>query len=604
MRRTLRKLLFLLPDSQRRQALILLVLGIISALVQTGSIASIMPFMTVLANPEVIESNRQLHWIYESFGFTTTHRFLLALGFVVLFTVLAGITIQAIHDWLSLRFGNRCGFGLSQKLIIQYLRRPYPFFLTRNSSDLIKTIFSEVNQVVARGLKPALDLVARSITAAAIFVLLVIVDPKLAFFAAGILSLAYGLIYLGVRQRLASLGQKRLLANGERFAAAHEAFGGIKDIKLLGRESLYTQRFSDPAMRTATHETNLGIIAQLPRYALEALAFGGMIVIALYLLGTNGDLQRTLPVLALYAFAGYRLMPVLHQIFYAVSSLRSTGPVLDSLCCELTTISGAPQHVTQSDVLSDRVRLPVKESIVLDRVTFCYPNTNEPILKDFTLNIPGGSRIGFVGTTGAGKTTVVDLLLGLLRPTEGNIVVDDVPLTDKLIRQWQNGLGYVSQQIYLADDTVARNIAFGTADDQIDMNAVMRCARIAQIATFIETEMPMGYETKLGERGIRLSGGQRQRLGIARALYQNPEVLILDEATSALDNLTEIEVMSAIENLEGQKTIIMIAHRLTTVRHCDRIYLLDKGKIAASGNYDELLACDSRFRQMAATATQ
>lgn len=600
MRETLKKLIFILPRSQRPQAILLLLLGILAALVQAGGIASIMPFMAVLASPEVIETNPQLNWVYEYFAFTSAHRFLLALGFLVLFTVLAGIAVQAFHEWLSLRFGHLCGFKLSQRLLIHYLRRPYPFFLTRNTSDLIKNIFSEVNQVVAKGLKPAMDLAARTITAIAILSLLVLADPVLALSVTVILGVLYGLIYLAVRGRLVDLGDRRMAANSERFSAAYEAFGGIKDIKLLGREDLYTRRFSEPALKTANYETRLGLIAQMPRYALEALAFGGMILIALYLLGTSRDLQQALPLLALYAFAGYRLMPVLHQIFHSVSSLRSTGPVVNNLCQELEYLSASDDSLSLAAGKAKSTKLPVADRVSLENVTFNYPDTKEPVLKNFTLEIPAGSRIGLVGTTGAGKTTVIDLLLGLLRPTAGHLLVDGRPVTEELVRQWQNGLGYVSQQIYLADDTVARNIAFGVPDDEIDFEAVEKCARIAQIHDFIQDDFPHHYQTVVGERGIRLSGGQRQRLGIARALYQCPHLLILDEATSALDSVTEAEVMKGIESLSGNTTIVMIAHRLTTVRSCDRIYLLEKGVIVASGAYEDLVTRNKQFRSMAA----
>jgi ABC-type multidrug transport system fused ATPase/permease subunit len=310
---------------------------------------------------------------------------------------------------------------------------------------------------------------------------------------------------------------------------------------------------------------------------------------------TSAGLQGALPVIALYAFAGYRLMPALQQLYVHITQLRFAGPALDNLHQDLLGL--APPATQDPDLAT--APLELRRAITLANITYAYPNAQRPAVQDLSLAIPAFSTIGLVGTTGSGKTTTVDIILGLLQPRSGQVAIDGTPITPENRRAWQRSLGYVPQQIYLADDTVAANIAYGMPPDRIDQQALEHAARVANLHDFVTQEMPKGYATLVGERGVRLSGGQRQRIGIARALYHQPQVLILDEATSALDNLTEQAVMDAVHALGHKITIILIAHRLTTVRECDRIYLLDKGRLTGQGTYEELLAASDHFRVMA-----
>jgi len=315
----------------------------------------------------------------------------------------------------------------------------------------------------------------------------------------------------------------------------------------------------------------------------------------LYLMAQSGSFASALPIIALYAFAGYRLMPALQQIYGALTSLRFAGPALDALHQDLMSLQPAGPNTQQP-------AMPLTQAITLNNIVYRYPNAATPTLKSISLSIPAKSTVGLVGTTGSGKTTTVDLILGLLDAQEGTLAIDGQPITDHNKRAWQRAIGYVPQQIYLADDSVAANIAFGIEPEQIDLAAVERAAKIANLHEFVISDLPQGYATTVGERGVRLSGGQRQRIGIARALYHNPQVLILDEATSALDNLTEQAVMEAVHNLGHEITIILIAHRLSTVRECDQIFLLEKGELKGSGIYDELTASSQQFKAMTVNA--
>lgn len=406
------------------------------------------------------------------------------------------------------------------------------------------------------------------------------------------LAVAYALVFKATRRYLARIGVERVKSNQARFTAVSEAFGASKEVKVGGLEQTFVRRFSEPAETYARHQASAQVIAQLPRFALEAIAFGGMLLVVLYLLAQKGNFANALPIIALYAFAGYRLMPALQQVYSAATQLRFAGPALDALHADLMNLQPESSSVSQGTMV-------LREAIQLDGIEYTYPNASKPALKDLSLMIPAKSTVGLVGSTGSGKTTTVDLILGLLEAQKGTLSVDGQVITQENRRDWQRCLGYVPQQIYLADDTVAANIAFGLQANEIDQSAVEHAAKIANLHEFVVNELPQQYQTTVGERGVRLSGGQRQRIGIARALYHSPQVLILDEATSALDNLTEQAVMEAVYNLGHEITIILIAHRLSTVKDCDAIFLLEKGALKAQGDYEELTLASEGFRAMA-----
>ncbi|EFK96136.1 ABC-type multidrug transport system, ATP binding permease protein, partial [sediment metagenome] len=343
------------------------------------------------------------------------------------------------------------------------------------------------------------------------------------------------------------------------------------------------------------------IVKSIPGLGMQGLLFGGILASILYLMVTRGDFERAVPTLTIFAFAGYRLMPALQSLYQSMSDMRFSDAALTSLCAEIRSVP----HVSALEVAggsSEGRPLKIRNGLSLEDVSYTYPEAAHPALRGLSIDIPVRSAIGLVGSTGSGKTTAIDVLLGLLRPEAGALSVDGTPLSDGDIREWQRVIGYVPQQIFLSDETIEGNIAFGVPSKSIDRAAVERAARAADLHDFIVTELPDGYDTTVGERGVRLSGGQRQRIGIARALYREPDLLILDEATSALDNLTEQSVMKAVRTLEGDKTIVLVAHRLSTVRTCDRIYMLNQGRVVASGTYDELIANSPEFRALAELA--
>ena len=588
----IRKIVALLSQRERRNAALLVNMILVMAALDVVGVASVMPFMAVLANPNAVEANKYLLVIYERFSFTNKEQFLFFLGSMVFVALVASIVFKALTTWALLRYTHMREYSLGIRLVASYLRQPYEWFLSRHSADLSKSVLSEVQEVVNGALIPLMQLLAHGAVVIALLLLLIVADPLLAMSIGVGLGVGYGGLYMLLRRRLTRLGTEREVANRSRFEILSEAFGGIKELKLAGMEEVLIARYTQPAKRCAKSITAAQVAKLLPRYALEIIAFGGMLLVVLYLIRTQGGFEGALPLIALYAIGSYRLMPALQQVYAHMATLRFAEPALNSLYADLVHV--APVRSSESTL----VPLSVDKRIVLREVSYAYPTSQVAAVHKLSLEIPARSTVGLVGSTGSGKTTTVDIILGLLVPYSGQLEIDGVSISSDNLRAWQRNLGYVPQHIYLAADTVASNIAFGVPREQIDLSAVERAARIANLHEFVINDMPNGYETHVGERGVCLSGGQRQRVGIARALYHRPQVLVLDEATSALDNLTEQSVMEAVHNLSHEATIILIAHRLSTVKECDCIYLLEKGELVGTGTYDELARNNPQFRRM------
>ncbi len=592
------KILQLLSARERRQAYLLVGLILVMGVLDAVGVASIMPFISVAADPQVVAENRYLSAAYARLGFTDPDRFLFFLGLVVFVALMLSIAFKAMTTWALLRYTHMREYSLGRRLVAAYLHQPYEAFLDRHSAEFGKAILTEVHEVIRNALIPFMQLVAQAAVALALLGLLVAADPFLALCVTLGLGIGYGAIYVVLRQRLGRLGKERVEARQLLFKTLTEAFGGIKEVKIAGLERIVSSRYEGPARRYAQQVTSAQLAKQMPRYLLEVLAFGGMLGVVLYLMRSAGGLQGALPIIALYALASYRLMPAIQQVYAHLATLRFAGPALDAIHADLVAL-GSPRV----EVDASRDTLKLEREIGLHDIVYAYPKSTRTVLHRLSLTIPAHATIGLVGTTGSGKTTTVDIILGLLRPQSGEVRIDGVVVSEANLRSWQRSLGYVPQSIYLTDDSVAANIAFGVPEEQIDMGQVERAARIAELHDFVMRELPRGYDTLVGERGVRLSGGQRQRIGIARALYHRPQVLILDEATSALDTMTEQAVMEAVHNLHNEVTVILIAHRLSTVQGCDRIYLLDKGQVSAQGTFSDLVTRNARFREMVQVAS-
>ena len=581
---TIQRFLILLSKGEQKNALLLIFLILIMALLDMIGVASILPFMAVLTNPGIIETNvilNKMFQISKSFGVQSKDHFLFVLGMLVFILLIFSLAFKAFTTYVQLRFVVMREHSISKRFVESYLNQPYFWFLNRNSADLGKTILSEISQIIGKGLKPLMEMIARGMIALALIILLILADPKLALIIGFSLGGTYFLIYLLSSKYLNKIGKVRLENNKLRFLRVNEAFGAIKEIKVGGLEEIYIKNYSKSSKTFARTQALSAVIGQMPRYALEGIAFGGVMLVILYLMLEKGSFNNALPILSLYIFAGYRLLPALQQIYVSFTRISFVSPSLHELSDEF-------KNLKLLKSMESKGNFSVSKSIILKNIYYNYPNSGRTVLEDINITIPAKSTVGIVGATGSGKTTTVDIILGLIEAQKGTLEVDGKLISKHNSRSWQKSIGYVPQHIYLSDDTIAANIAFGVEPKNIDQNLLEKVSKIANLDDFVLENLPEKYETIIGERGIRLSGGQRQRIGIARALYHNPTVIIFDEATSALDSQTEQAVMEAVNNLGKDITIILIAHRTNTVRNCEVIFKLEKGKVVDKGNYSDL----------------
>ncbi len=592
------KMLDLLDGRERRRLIVLLLIMVLMSASEVFGISTLLVLLNLLSDPAEAIEGGLLGWLYQSLGFESLFRFQVALALATLVAVIASIGVRALGTYAIVRFSKMRGFTISSRLLESYLHQPYTWFLQRNSSEISRNVLQESEGLVNRVMIPGLQIIASALLAVSMVIFMLAVDPIVTLAAAAGIGLTYFLIFGLVRRVLRTMGRAIYEANERRFQLTQESMGGFKEIKLHNLEGAYSERFREPARIKARLEARTRVIEELPRFATEAVAFAGMLaMILVFLFRNDGNLLSAIPTLGVFAFAALRLMPTAQMIFRSVAALENSRTMLHDI--HENYVAARADQARRALAPFKGAPLELDKVLELRDVSFGYPGAQGTTLNDFSLSIGARTTVGLVGGTGAGKTTVVDLILGLLPQAGGSLLVDGTEVTNANLRNWQRSIGYVPQTIYLVDDTVAQNIAFGVAPEQIDRAAVERAARAASLHDFVMSDLAQGYDTIVGERGVRLSGGQRQRIGIARALYRAPSLLVMDEATSALDTITERVVMEAIGNLRDDITIILIAHRLSTVRNCDAIHLLNRGQIVASGTYDELVDGSDEFRRMA-----
>ena len=599
MNKILSMMLGFLSSNEKKRLYVLLIITFFVALFDVAGVASIAPFFTLVSQPEMIETNNILSKIFYFLGFNDVNsskdvqNFLIIVGLSVFIFMITSLSMKAWSIYMLERFAQSCNFSISKNFVENYLRQDYSWFLSKNSASIGKNILSEVNAVVSGVLLPGLMFFANISSVIIIILGLFIFDPLLATNVFIPLIGIYLIFSMVAKKYLTNIGEDRVLANEERFRIVQSGFSSIKELKVSNLEHTLLEDYEDPALRFAKHTATQHIIGKLPRYFIEMLAFGGVLALVIFLIISSGDFNSILPILVLYAAAGYRMMPSLQQVYAQLTTIRFSKPALNILYKELEEMD----LKEESKLIKQFNNISYTKSLSLENINYKYPSSKKDIISNLSIEIPYGSKIGFVGPTGSGKTTVIDIILGLLEPTNGNIAVDDNILDRSSHASLRSMIGYVPQTIFLRDGTVSENIAFGIDKKDVDMKMVKKAAKIAQISEHIEA-LPNSYETQVGERGVKFSGGQRQRIGIARALYLNPKILILDEATSALDVITEEKVVHEIMNSLDSITIITIAHRLSTIKDCDEIFILDEGKLIGRGNYNELIENNDLFKAL------
>lgn len=588
------RILRLLPPAERRAAVWLFLAMLLAAALETLGVASILPFMAVVMDPEMLQGLGPLRSILLFLSVESDRDTVVAIGITVFVILVLSNIAAALSLWMQHRYLARVQHALSDELFGGFLVQPYGFHVMRDAASLSNTVFSHVNGAITQALAPMLLGLARVFVVISLLALLVAKDPVIAFSALGLFGLAYAAVYSALRGRQTNLGATLAAAAEDRYRVVLEALGAIKELLVLGRSQESRARFNLASLRYFRSSSLNSAISVLPRYLLESVAFGGIVLVTILLVLRGGNLAQTIPTLALYAFAGYRMMPALQQIYASAVALRFAGAAVDALERDLAECRAALAKVPHP---ASAVPLQRDGVLYVRDVTFSYPSADRPALQGISLEIQPRQTVGVVGRTGSGKTTLADILLGLYEPVSGTVAYGGQLLTREAIATWRKQVGYVPQGVFLANASIAENIALGVPAAERDFAKVRRAAQLAQADEFISA-LPAGYETDVGERGVRLSGGQRQRLGIARALYHDPSFLVFDEATSALDGMTEEAVMSALRSLSGSRTIFLIAHRLRTVETCDRIFVMEGGLLVASGTYAELERESAAFRRL------
>ncbi|MEO8464196.1 MAG: ABC transporter ATP-binding protein [Gammaproteobacteria bacterium] len=581
---------------RQRQFVGLMALVILSAFAEVVSLGAVVPFIGILAAPDLVFRYAGVADLARAFGIVTAEQLVLPLVVLFAAAAVAAGALRMLLVGLSTAYTFASGAELSREIYRRTLYQPYRVHVARSSSEVISGIANKVGGTMLGIVLPMLALISAVVSLVAIVTALVVLDPLIALATAAGFALIYGLITWRARAQLRLNGQRISLAQTQVVKALQEGLGGIRDVLLDGTQPFYCDIYSraDELYRQAQGD-NI-VIANSPRYSIEALGMVLIAGLAYWLSLRSGGIVAALPILGALALGAQRLLPALQQTYSSWATIIGSQAILSD------TLELLDQPLPEDALLPAPAPLVLERSVCLKAVRFRYVNDGPWVLDDLNLTILRGARVGIVGSTGSGKSTMLDVLMGLLTPTEGELSVDGQSVVGRRMRAWQRTIAHVPQNLYLADASVAENIAFGIPQRSIDMQRVREAARRAQIADFVESK-PEGYDAFVGERGIRLSGGQRQRIGIARALYKEANVLVLDEATSALDNATEKSVMEAIEALDRDLTILLIAHRLTTVRHCDAIVQLENGRVVAQGSYDELIVKSHAFRHMVHAAT-
>ncbi|WP_163121563.1 ABC transporter ATP-binding protein [Acinetobacter portensis] len=565
---SLKQLWKILIPLDKRKVIYVLILVMGMAFIESAGVISIMPFLAVLSNPSVIETNSVINKFYVFSNANSSEQLIVYLGIISFIIVVFSTVFKIITQYAVNRFSNLQRHYFSARLLKIYLNQKYEFYIQRNSSVLIKNVLSEVDQLIGTMILPTLTMMSYGVVLLAMTGILLMYDPVMAIGTASILAFFYISIYMFVKNKLSRIGAEFTQANKERYQSCQEALAGIKDVIINNARDGYIEQFEKSSRVFARHIATRETLGQVPLNIIETIGYGSLIGVAVLLVVSGKDVSHVLPVLGLYGFAAYRMLPAAQNIYRSISQLKFSEQVLKVLIPEfelekLNSETQSSTHVTS---------LIFEKSIRLENISFAYPNRlDKQILKDFSLEIKKNESLGIMGKSGSGKSTLMDLMLGLLNPQSGKIYVDDTELNDTNVDEWRNLVGYVPQFIYLADKSVAENIAFGTPKDRIDLEQVKKVAQLAQIDEFVMKNLKNGYEELIGERGVILSGGQRQRIGIARALYKNPQVLFMDEATSALDIDTEKAVNESIRGLNGKMSIIIIAHRKSAIQACDTI---------------------------------
>lgn len=595
MLKTIKKIVYILPKGDPVKLGIILLFMLVAAGLEVAGIGMIPAFVAIVASPERVMTVQFLQPVLAFLDITTSQD-LLIWGAVILVAVFVfkGLYIIAFN-YFEARFIFRRRYVISKQLMRSYMQAPYIFHLQRNTAELLSNMTREINIFINTVVTNLLMMTRESIMALAILIFLFSVEPVITILIILLSGAGAGTFVFYNRKKLKRYGQEEQKRHAAMIKAVNQGLGGIKDARVLNREEEFIEKYRIESYESTKLLTYIRFVMQIPRPVVETTAVLGMLLVSVFLVWQNRPMSDIIPILTLFAMATVRLMPSLQQLTILYTNVRYNMVTLEPIYNDIKALE---EYSTKfSNERKNKNAFKLRRQIQIRNLSYHYPNSSEQAVSNISLTIPKGKAVAFVGSSGAGKTTLVDLILGLLEPQEGEILIDGTNIQEN-VSAWQRNIGYIPQSIYLADETLRSNIAFGLADTDIDEDKIWQAVKLAQLEALVN-QLPDGLDTVVGEHGTRLSGGQRQRVGIARALYHNPKVLVMDEATSALDNITEQQITSAIQSLRGERTLIMIAHRLTTVKNCDTLYFMEEGKIVQKGTYAELVQSSNKFRKMA-----
>lgn len=567
------------------------------AVLEALGIALIAPLIDIITNPERITTSEFLAWFYNFTGATSNNEFLLWIVGTLLAIYIFKYIYLATLFFIQYKFIFNLQISLSSRLLNAYINSPYSFHLKKNSAELLRTVNSDVLWIFSGVFVPMSNLIIEIFVVSVILLVLLFFAPIPTIVTVVVLGGTSLTFYYLIRQRSTAFGRAQQQHNADLIKWVNQSLGGIKEIKVLGRENFFTDAYTKSNTGYSQSMRYVRTLNEMPRLIIEGLVMTGILLVIATMLYLQKNVQTLIPILGLFVMAAVRLMPSMNRILMAVGLIRYNTASIEKVYNDLTELESVTPENKANEITEKAENFVFQDSIDLKNVSFSYEGAKENALTDVSLKILRGSSVAFVGSSGAGKTTIVDVMLGLLNPQNGSISVDGKNIRENL-SAWQKSVGYIPQPIYLSDDSIKRNIAFGIENELIDEDQVWKSLKAAQLEEFVK-ELPDKLETNVGEHGVSLSGGQRQRIGIARSLYHNPQVLILDEATAALDNKTEKEITKAIAALSGEKTIIAIAHRLTTVEDFDCLFFMKNGKVVDSAKYTDLLERNEEFQKMA-----
>lgn len=585
MKDSLKKILILFNKKEKKVLIGLFLMMIVAAVFETIGIGLIVPIVGLLTDPSIIQKQTALSYIYTLFNFQSTTSFIVfaVIGLLLIF-FLKNLYLL-LYNYVQMKVILNQQVKLSRRLFKEYLTKPYTFHLQRNTATLLRNVNNEVTRVFGGIILSGFQLLTELLVTLLILCLLLFTEPIATITAAILLGGSVLLFFKVFNRRISELGKEQHKVSTSMIKWVNQGLGASKEVKVSGKEDFFINAYTAQSKINAHNSLYMGMLQQVPRLFIETLLVSIVLITMLIIIFQGMNITHLISTMALFAMAAFRLTPSINKVVSLITYIRYCQPALwvihDDLFLNKEHLSDENRYFNKQMESNKGNRIFI-DTIKLKDVSFRYPNQEDYSVKDVSLTIPIGHSVAFIGESGAGKTTLVDIILGLFQPENGQVLVDGKNIFE-LKQLWQQNIGYIPQSIFLSDDTIRSNIAFGVEEGDIDDSAVWKAIEQAQLKAFVEA-LPDKLETRVGERGVRLSGGQRQRIGIARALYHDPEILFMDEATSALDNETEKEIMKAIDGLKGEKTLIIIAHRLSTIENCDTVFRLNNGRLVAVEN--------------------